>query len=272
LFEYKFNLVMSHISGNKNVISDFLSRIYYVDSDEYLNQSDFKHKDAQHVYPLFHPCEVLTKEKILESFFSNQNCVEKCSGPVSCHLNVNRRSLKDLYEEVGPFTENFTCVQSDPVKAEPVKTEPLHTDPDPTQSINKKVLYGTNYGFAPDSLNRQLTIESFYEKQRLDENLSKKIEKLENGETVGTYILQKNLLYKKFVREKDKLRLVVPTILIPIVLANFHFQCHSGAKKLASLIKLTYFWQNLDEDSKKFCAGCVLCTVGAVILARSRRK
>jgi len=60
LFEYRFNLVMSHISGKKNVISDFLSRIYYVDSDEYLNQSDFKHKDAQHIYPLFHPCEVLT--------------------------------------------------------------------------------------------------------------------------------------------------------------------------------------------------------------------
>ena len=261
LFEYRFNLVMSHISGKKNVISDFLSRIYYVNTNEYLNQSDFKHKDAQHIYPLFHPCEVLTKEKILKSFFSNQNCVEKCSGPVNCHLNVNRKSLRDLYEEVGPFTENFTCVQSDPVNAEPVKVELLNTDPDPKQSINKKVSYGTNYGFAPDSLNRQLTIESFYEKQRVDENLSNKIEKLEKGETVGTYMLQKSLLYKKFVKETDKLRLVVPTVLIPIVLANFHFQCHSGAKKLASLIKLTYYWKNMEEDCKKFCAGCVLCSI-----------
>ena len=259
LFEYRFNLIMSHISGKKNVISDFLSRIYYVDSTDYLNKSDFGPKDAQHIIPIFHPCEVLTKEKILKSFFSNQNCVEKCSGPINCHLNVNRKSLRELYEEVGPFTENFKCAQSEPVKAELVKGELLNVSKKAEQSIMK--LYGNVYGFSPNSLNQQLTIDSFHKNQREDEDLLRKIEKLENGEEVGTYFMHKNLLYKKFVKEKDKLRLVVPAILIPIVLANVHFQCHSGAKKLASLIKLTYFWKNLEEDCKKFCAGCVLCSI-----------
>jgi len=24
---------------------------------------------------------------------------------------------------------------------------------------------------------------------------------------------------------------------------------------------LTYFWKNMDKDCKKFCAGCVLCSI-----------
>ena len=92
---------------------------------------------------------------------------------MNCHLNVNRKSLRDLYEEVGPFTENFTCVQSDPVKAEPVKSEPLCVSKKAEQSINK--LYGTVYGFSPDSLNQQLTIDSFNKNQREDADLLRKI-------------------------------------------------------------------------------------------------
>ncbi len=55
--------------------------------------------------------------------------------------------------------------------------------------------------------------------------------------------------------------IVVPTKLIPFVLAMYHFKTHAGAKKMQLTIQWKYYWKEMRKDIREFCAGCVLCSI-----------
>jgi hypothetical protein len=61
--------------------------------------------------------------------------------------------------------------------------------------------------------------------------------------------------------KNQKKLIVVPTSLVPFVLAHYHFQSHVGPKKLMALINLIYYWDTLRDDCRKFSQGCILCTI-----------
>lgn len=231
LYEYQINFVVTHLHGTKNVVADWLSRLYYVPEIKSKTKDNFDSKQGCHITPPFSPFSVLTKEDVLENF--NPSCVIQCQIPDLCHLNVNRF----LFPNKNIDQEKIEC------KPKSLKIE--------KENIS--------LSFAPDSLEKHLTRENIILKQREDTILSKIIEALEEDQKVGNYLLKNGLLKKSFKNRRNGV--VIPKELVPFLIAKHHFQSHSGAKKLLSTIQLSYYWKNMTEDINAFCRGCVLCSI-----------
>ena len=96
--------------------------------------------------------------------------------------------------------------------------------------------------------------------QNLDSFTSKIIEKLENGDQVNSYFMDKGIL-KRNPKSLSHSVTVVPKNLIPFVMALFHFRSHSGSKKLFLEIRNKFWWNRMQDDILDFVRGCVLCNV-----------
>ncbi len=228
--------MLTHVAGSKNAVADFLSRLYVVPNAT--RKSEFGPKSAQHITPLFAPLSVISKEDIMEKFF--EDVVTPCAMPDLCHLNVNNF----LYKNLGPFTPKFSCLDETP----------------PTPTVNK-LSDDETFGFQPASLQKHLTKENFFEEQRKDQTLQILIDKLERNFPVGRYFMKDDILCKGFPGMARGGTIVVPQKLRPFVLAMYHFKTHSGAKKMQMTIQLKYYWKEMRNDVREFCAGCVLCSI-----------
>jgi len=100
LWEINFNVIITHVAGQHNLLSDFFSRVV-ITTDPVEKGSDFSYRSAQHILPSFNPYTVITKEELLSAFEST--VFEPCILPDSCSLNVQNY----LYRGVGPF--DVTC-------------------------------------------------------------------------------------------------------------------------------------------------------------------
>ncbi len=236
LFEFPISIVLTHVAGSKNAIADFLSRLYVVPNAT--KTSNFGPRSAQHITPLFAPLSVVSKEDIKEKFFDD--VVTPCSLPDLCHLNVNNF----LYRNLGPFNPQFSCL-----------------DEKPAQPTVKKLYKDEPFGFQPNSLQKYLTHENLFNEQRKDVQLERIIDKLENDHAVGRYFIRNDILCKNFPGKEEEGTIVVPSKLIPFVLAIYHFQTHAGAKKMLLTIQRKYYWKEMRKDIREFCAGCVLCSI-----------
>jgi hypothetical protein len=49
--------------------------------------------------------------------------------------------------------------------------------------------------------------------------------------------------------------------LVPYVLAYYHLQGHSGAKKLYIAIRKWFYWSSMRADCAVFAKGCILCSI-----------
>jgi hypothetical protein len=96
----------------------------------------------------------------------------------------------------------------------------------------KKLDKDEPFGFQPLSLQKYLTKESFFKEQRTDLKLEGLIDKLERNYTVGRYFIKDDILCKNFPNMEEGGTIVVPSKLIPFVLAMYHFQTHAGARKM----------------------------------------
>jgi hypothetical protein len=236
LFELNISIVLTHVAGTKNAIADYLSRLYYVNEPATKDKEKIGPKDAQHITPLFSPLQVVTKEQIVEAFA--KDTVSPCSMPTFCHLNVNNYLLKNL----GPFEPVFTCLDAE-------------------KPVVNKLLESQNFCLTPEALQKHLTLENILNEQKNDKKLSELMARLDKGEQVGNYFLQKNILCKHFLADVHPSVIVLPECLVPFCIAMFHFKTHAGFKKLLATIKLQYFWKNMYEDVKSFCRGCILCSI-----------
>ena len=234
LYEYRIEFIVCHISGEKNGVADFLSRLYYVHDSK--STSEIGPKQAQHVNSPFSPFQVLTKEDVLAGFSGEM--VVPCVAPDLCHLNVN----SFLYKNLGPFAYTYNCLEKE------VEV--------------KKLLTNESFGFTPKSLEKYLTLKNVLKEQNLDEELKIIILSIENEEKIlGNFFLQKGILCKSF-REVDRPdAIVVPKRLVPFVLASFHFMSHAGPEKSLELIQLKYFWRNMMKDIRAFSQSCSLCQI-----------
>jgi hypothetical protein len=235
-FEYKVNLVITHIEGKRNSVADFFSRIYEV-PDEIKNATgsgtnDLKPKQAQHVTSPFPPLAVVTKDNLLEVFETQGNkLVTPCQAPDFCHLNVNG----NLYRGLGPFEYKGTPI---------------------CKKINKTM---TSFGIRPSELQQKLTLENVIKKQNKCSVLRKVMDLLEKGKTMGRFNIDKGILFYDYRKQGNLI--VVPKSLVPVVLAYYHFQCHAGIAKLTSMIRAKYWWANMIRDITEFTNGCILCSV-----------
>jgi len=78
---------------------------------------------------------------------------------------------------------------------------------------------------------------------------------------VGHYFLQKDVLCRRFVNSQHPPAIMVPTSLVPFVLANIHFSTHGGQKKMLASVRLRYFWKDMTHDIAEFCKGCIMCQI-----------
>lgn len=70
------------------------------------------------------------------------------------------------------------------------------------------------------------------------------------------YRIKNNIL----VTNTHQTRTVVPKILIPVVLHQFHDLClHSGGTVLLMAIQRLYFWKNMESDIKMYVKSCQSC-------------
>jgi hypothetical protein len=76
-----------------------------------------------------------------------------------------------------------------------------------------------------------------------------------------TFYIKIFYVHKRFNSPRTPLYIVIPSSLVPFVLALYHYKTHSNAKKLLSAIRLKYYWKNMKQDVKAFCKGCVLYNI-----------
>jgi hypothetical protein len=68
----------------------------------------------------------------------------------------------------------------------------------PKHGDGKKILANENFGFAPESLEKHLTLANILKEQLLDPKLKKAHEAIETGEkSIGQYVLNNGVLCKK---------------------------------------------------------------------------
>ena len=231
LWEYNINFVVTHVSGNKNSVADFLSRLYFV--PELKEKDSLSSKMGMHINSPFCPFSVLSKENVLKGF--SAEAVSPCAEPALCHLNVN----KYLFKNVENSENKYNCMEKD--------------------IMVNKVLSEENFCFSPKSLEKHLVLPNIIEKQREDEKLKKIFEALSNGELVGKYFLKNGVICKN--TNKNSEAVVTPRAIVPFLIASYHFQTHAGPQKLLSLIQLNYTWGGMLNDIDEFCKGCVLCSI-----------
>jgi len=92
LWEYNVNFVVTHVSGNKNSVADFLSRLYFV--PEFKDKDGLTSKMGIHINSPFSPFSVLSKDDVLKGFSADS--VSPCAEPSLCHLNVNKQLYKEF--------------------------------------------------------------------------------------------------------------------------------------------------------------------------------
>jgi hypothetical protein len=80
IFEFRINIVVTHVAGNRNNIPDFLSRMYYVPEVKSKDGVELTPKAAQHIQSPFSPLAVLTRDDILRDF--HKDVVSPCNQPL----------------------------------------------------------------------------------------------------------------------------------------------------------------------------------------------
>ena len=234
LFEFNISFILTHVQGDKNKIADYLSRIYIV--NEPVAQTSFTPRSAQHVIPSFPPLAVITKDNIIKAF--RNDMVTPCKRPDMCHLNVN----SFLFGRPGPFCHDK---QGDDAQ-------------NATKAKVNKILKPENYGISSKELKEQLSEANIAEHQLDAPELKKTFDFLKTNHS-DRFFVEQNILKISTLSKKDLI--VLPRSLVPITLAYYHLMTHCGAKKLHSLIRLSFYWKNMLDDIKEFCKGCILCAI-----------
>jgi transposase InsO family protein len=100
-----------------------------------------------------------------------------------------------------------------------------------------------------------------FEEQRKDPHCRGKVEDTDAQQELGFVLSDEGLLYKG-----DKLReakLVAPGKLIRLVIQMHHdkvFAGHQGIKRTRDLLKLHYYWPNMNRDVEKYVRQCESCS------------
>jgi len=106
-----------------------------------------------------------------------------------------------------------------------------------------------------------LTREAVFDAQRKDAYCRCKVEEIEAQQELGFVLSTNGLLYKG-----DKLseaKLVVPETLVRKVIQRHHdtvFAGHQGIKRTGNLLKLHYYWPNMNRDVETYVKQCESCS------------
>jgi hypothetical protein len=189
-----------------------------------------KPKMAVHIKSPFNPMSVMTKDKILEVFNTEPDLVVPCEEPTMCHIN----SEDEIFKNELPFVPKYVCIKQ------------------VCCSVRDLATGNSTFGLTPESLQSKLSTENILREQSNDSKyLHKIITEIENGKIIGNYFLHKNILCKRFNSPRTHC-IVIPSTLVPFVLALYHYKTHAGVKKLLSTIRLKYYWKNMGQDVKAF--------------------
>lgn len=112
---------------------------------------------------------------------------------------------------------------------------------------------------------RDIIPKRFGKMQRQDPELKPLYSKLQAGEKVRDYLLERGRLYhlSKPVRRDDtpRMQLVIPEVLVPAVLCAFHDENgHTGIHKTYMQIRQRYYWTTLYQDVIEHLQQCVQCS------------
>jgi hypothetical protein len=121
-----------------------------------------------------------------------------------------------------------------------------------------------HYGLQNKELNEQLYDGNIFKQQQDDEYVQKivgHIRKEGDSPAKKKFFLKNYILYCKRSGPNDMGRIVIPQSLVPTVLAFYHLQSHSGAKKLFLTISQRYVWKSMRLDCEALVKGCVHCSV-----------
>jgi len=132
--------------------------------------------------------------------------VEICNDPNMCHLNVN----SFLYNKKGPYSHEYTCLDKSSLQ------------------VNSKVRVKEEC--ATEDLQEMITADKIIEEQSKDEVLCKIIEGLNTEKVPNSlrkYKMRTGILTKQGF--DNKLKIVVPVLLIPIIMSLFHYPPDAGA-------------------------------------------
>jgi transposase InsO family protein len=111
-----------------------------------------------------------------------------------------------------------------------------------------------------DNLGKALTRETVFTAQHQDTECMKIIQEVRDGIEPGYLISEDGILYE--VSDLRHARLFVPEKLIRPVLELHHdkvFAGHQGVKRTCDLVKLRYFWPNMDRDIEAYVQQCDSC-------------
>ena len=243
LWELNINLVLVHLSGQRNAIADFLSRtVMVVESDvpnKQLTQSKSVLRQAMHITSSVPLLSVLSKKDIEKAFDSAKFEPCKDQDPELCRKNVN----STLFRGVGPFEYSPHVVQT------------------LIESTVKKVTKSMeDFTLTMNDLNNLLSQDSIMKAQRDDKDLNRLLYKM-NTAKIPFYFLKDDIIWRKFQNDSLPANIVIPDRLIPVVLAKYHLKNHIGPRKFYALLRKRYWWPGMMKSVIEFVRGCILCSI-----------
>jgi hypothetical protein len=108
-----------------------------------------------------------------------------------------------------------------------------------------------------------MAFNEFSQLQRQDPELSQIMARLEKGEKIEHYVLQKGTLYWAY-RDRRNSKLIVPQAAQQMVFAYFHESSlggHLGVNKTLSKIRQQFTWKDINRDIRTKVKGCHTCSL-----------
>ena len=223
LSNYRFKIIVSHTAGKHNW-ADALTR-----STIWKTQNKLTHAQAKFAFlikPSFPLGQIITIEDIITDIEQN---------PHNLHIPTVDEAR---HKKIEWLQQNKTSTQ---------------TQSKPT-IVSRVTVASFKYDFES-----RMKLPEIAQQQRNDRNFTDilaKLHELGPGSEFRQFTLHKGLLYYK---KQDRLLLVVPTLLIPLVLSYYHSSNHCGAKTLTNLVKMDYYIKNLRDLCNRLTTSCCIC-------------
>ena len=134
-----------------------------------------------------------------------------------------------------------------------------------TRAQSKKVLQAKPI-VVSEVMGREISVDEFIERQRIDPTLSALWQKADGGSAMAgkaRFEIKGGLLYRRHCDSRDgRSQLVLPLQLRTEVLKLAH-DCilggHQGIKKTYERVGAQFFWPGMHADVDRYCKSCDIC-------------
>ena len=179
------------------------------------------------------------------------------------HAQVSNHDAKRAVVVSTPFPVGSVVSAEDILKALQRQPDHVHIPPRdtiPTPALSVTEVSRLSVAQPLSLLAAEIKSTRIQTEQRKEPGIAQIIQSLQNGVEYKRYSLSQGLLYRHDDSSNpEDGRIVLPRVLVPFVLAYYHYQNHSGYKPLLRMIQTDFFIPQLEALASAFTRNCHLC-------------